>query len=248
MSELAFTKSFLSALDSRPIKLRADYVHDQGQTPRAPYTLPRLSPARPSMPKKSRTTTSANPGSAKSITITLKSARNPVLEVTILNAPLSTTSISDLKDAVRERILETGSDNKVATEKIKILYKRKPVTGNGKTVAEVMSDNGEEGLLAGGKGVEFGVMVMGGARVVDEQSQVQGQGEAQGEVKEQEQRKGCEGGEATAKAAFGPSGEDVLRTEQFWDDLQGYLEQRLKDEEVARKMRGVFKDAWAASH
>ena len=36
MSELAFTKSFISALDSRPIKLRADYVHDQGNTPRVP--------------------------------------------------------------------------------------------------------------------------------------------------------------------------------------------------------------------
>lgn len=28
MSELAFAKSFLSSLDSRPIKLRADHVFD----------------------------------------------------------------------------------------------------------------------------------------------------------------------------------------------------------------------------
>lgn len=28
MTELAFTKSFLSALDARPVKLRADYVFD----------------------------------------------------------------------------------------------------------------------------------------------------------------------------------------------------------------------------
>lgn len=38
MAEIAFAKNFLSALDSRPIKLRSDYVHDQGQTPRAPVS------------------------------------------------------------------------------------------------------------------------------------------------------------------------------------------------------------------
>jgi hypothetical protein len=31
MSELTFTKSFLSMLDSRPIKLRADHVFDPEQ-------------------------------------------------------------------------------------------------------------------------------------------------------------------------------------------------------------------------
>ncbi|BCS25043.1 uncharacterized protein APUU_41487S [Aspergillus puulaauensis] len=230
MSELAFTKSFLSTLDSRPVKLRADYVHDQGQTPRTPYVLPRLQPPHPSMPKKTATK-DANPGSSKSITITLKSARNPVLEITLRNAPLATTSVSDLKDAVRERIVETSTDNKVSLEKIKILYKRKPVSGTGKTVADVVSDAGDEELLSGGKGVEFGIMVMGGARVV----------EGQGEKGEAESS-----GESTAKAAVGPSGEALLETEQFWGDLQGYLEQRLKDEDVAKKWTGLFKDTWTA--
>ncbi|KAL4939823.1 hypothetical protein BDV06DRAFT_224661 [Aspergillus oleicola] len=244
MSELTFTKTFLSALDARPIKLRADAVQDQGQTPRAPYTLPRNPPSRPSMPKKTRSAaaTNANPGSAKSISINLKSARNPSFEFTIPNAPLSTTSIADLKDAVRERIVETNSDNKVASEKIKILFKRKPVSGNAKTVSEVVSDAGEEALLGGGGSVEFGVMVMGGARVLDSP-----EGQSQGQVEGQAERKVSEGGETTAKAAVGPSGEDVLQTVQFWDDLQGYLEQRLKDEDVARKMRGLFKGAWEAS-
>ncbi|KAL4952750.1 cell-cycle control medial ring component [Aspergillus filifer] len=238
MTELAFAKTFLSALDARPIKLRADAIQDQGQTPRAPYTLPRNLPSRPSMAKKSRleTTTNANPGSAKSISITLKSARNPVLEFTLPNAPISTTSVADLKDAVRERIVETGSNNKVSTEKIKILFKRKPVSGNAKTVSEVVSDAGGEGLLSGGGSVEFGVMVMGGARVADASEKSQEGANAE--------RKVSEVGETTAKAAVGLSGEDVLQTEQFWEDLQGYLEQRLKDEEVAKRMRGLFKGAW----
>lgn len=182
------------------------------------------------MPKKT-TTKDANPGSSKSIIITLKSARNPVLEITLRNAPLATTSVSDLKDAVRERIVETSTDSKVSLEKIKILYKRKPVSGTGKTVADVVSDAGEEELLSGGKGVEFGIMIMGGARVV----------EAQGEKGETENS-----GESTAKAAVGPSGEALLGTEQFWGDLQGYLEQRLKDEDVAKKWTGLFKDTWTA--
>ncbi|KAL4914652.1 cell-cycle control medial ring component-domain-containing protein [Aspergillus aurantiobrunneus] len=227
MSELSFIKSFLSTLDSRPIKLRADHVQDQGQTPRAPYFLPRLQPPHPSMPKKT-TTKDANPGSSKSINITLKSARNPALEFTLPNAPLATTSVSDLKDAVRERIVESNTENKVSLEKIKILFKRKPVSGTGKTVAEVVSDAGEEELLSGGKGVEFGVMVMGGARVVD------GQDEKGGE-------------EGNEEAAAGQSGEALLETEQFWVDLQGYLGQRLKDDDVARKWAGLFKDIWTAS-
>ncbi|KAL2846651.1 cell-cycle control medial ring component [Aspergillus pseudoustus] len=223
MSELAFVKNFLSTLDSRPVKLRPDYVHEQ-ETPRASYLLPRLQPPRPEMPKKTKTP--AAPGSSKSISITLKSARNPVLEFTLPNAPLSTTTISDLKDAVRERTLETSSENKVPLDKIKILYKRKPVTGTGKTVGDVLADAGD----GAEKEVEFGVMVMGGARVVE----AKGQQESSG------------GGETTVKAAVGPSGEEVLVTEQFWDDLQGYLAQRLKDEELAKKLRGIFGDAWAA--
>jgi hypothetical protein len=112
----------------------------------------------------------------------------------------------------------------VSVEKIKILYKRKPVTG--KTIAELLADEPE--MLAGGKEVEFGVMIMGGAKVVE------GGSSGEGDVS----------AAAAPKAAVGPSGEEVLRTEAFWDDLQGFLEQRLKDSEEARRLRGVFKGAW----
>ena len=110
------------------------------------------------MPKKVKPT--AAPGSSKSITIRLKSGRNPALEFTVPNAPLSTTSVEDLKDAVRGRVAD-AQDNKVPLEKIKILYKRKPVTG--KTISELLADEPE--MLAGGKEVEVGVMIMGGAKV-----------------------------------------------------------------------------------
>ncbi|PYI07776.1 hypothetical protein BO78DRAFT_460261 [Aspergillus sclerotiicarbonarius CBS 121057] len=228
MSEVSFVKTFLSALDSRPIKLRADYVLDEEQVgPRVPYLLPRLQAPHPEMPKK--VTPTMAPGSSKSITVHLKSARNPALEFSLPNAPITTTSVQDLKDAVRDRVAD-AQDNKISLEKIKILYKRKPVTG--KTIAEVLAD--EPGMLAGGKEVEFGVMIMGGAKVVEP---VSGQ-----------EKEGGEGNVSpTPKAAVGPSGEEVLQTEAFWDDLQGFLEQRIKDTEEAKKLRELFNGAWVAS-
>ncbi|THC92525.1 hypothetical protein EYZ11_008008 [Aspergillus tanneri] len=221
MAELAFIKSFLSSLDSRPIKLPEDYVLDPEASVRGPYLLPRLQSPHPEMPKKVKPTIA--PGSSKSITVRLKSARNPPLEFTLPSAPLSTTSVNDLKDAVRERVAD-AQDKEVALDKIKILYKRKPVTG--KSIAEILSD--EPAMLAGGKEVEFGVMIMGGAKVVET---------------------GTETAKAssTSKRALGPSGEVLLETDAFWDDLEGYLQQRLKDVEEAKRLRALFKGAWAAS-
>ncbi|EYE90745.1 uncharacterized protein EURHEDRAFT_526822 [Aspergillus ruber CBS 135680] len=228
MAELAFAKSFLSALDPKPVKLRADYVLPPEQVDlRGPYLLPRLPPSHPPMPKKTKSITA--PGSSKSITIHLKSTRNPALEFTLPTAPLSTTSVEDLKDAVRERVADS-SGNKMSVEKVKILYKRKPISG--KTVAEVLA-GADDGLLGGGKEVEFGVMIMGGATVVEPPvggTEEKGEGE----------------GEVTAKPVVGPSGEDVLETETFWDDLQGFLMQRVKDVEEAKRLRALFKEAWSS--
>ncbi|KAJ5957979.1 uncharacterized protein N7479_005129 [Penicillium vulpinum] len=229
MSELTFTKSFLSMLDSRPIKLRADHVFDPEQIGlRVPYTLPRLSAPHPPMPKKVRSTQA--PGSSKSITVRVKSARNPALEFLISNTPLSTTSVQDIRDAVRLRVTDAHG-GQVPLDKIKILYKRKPVTGTGKTLAEVLAD--EPVIMAGGKEVEIGVMIIGGAQVVE--SAV-----TQPEITEKRD-------ESPPKVAIGPSGEEILHTEAFWHDLQGYLEQRLKDEGEAKRLKLMFKEAWSST-
>ncbi|GMF70410.1 unnamed protein product [Aspergillus oryzae] len=215
MAEVNFIKSFISSLDSRPIKLPADYVIDPERVGRVPV------PPHPEMPKKVKQAQA--PGSAKSITVNLKSARNPVLEIKLSNKPISTTSVQDLKDAVRDRVVDAQS-NKIPLDKIKILYKRKPVTG--KTISEILADEPE--MLAGGKEVEFGVMIMGGAKVVDEDQEMVDRG-------------------ASPKAALGPSGESVLETDDFWEDLEGFLAQRIKDNEEATKLRSLFKEAWSSS-
>lgn len=187
------------------------------------------------MPKKVKTATA--PGSSKSIKIHLKSTRNPILEFTLLNAPLSTTSVEDLKDAVQARVLD-GQDSKIPLEKIKILYKRKPVSN--KTVAELLSD--EPGMLSGGKEVEFGIMIMGGAKVVELTPSAAAVTAAE---------TGAETGAADEKpspsAAVGPSGKEVLQTSAFWDDLQGYLSQRIKDVDEAQRLRTLFHSAWTST-
>ncbi|KKK22443.1 hypothetical protein ARAM_004426, partial [Aspergillus rambellii] len=202
------------------------------------YLLPRLQPPHPEMPKKTKRTLA--PGSSKSITVHLKSARNPTFEFTVSNVPVSTTTIQDLKDSVRGRVVDGEDNGAVALDKIKILYKRKLVSGTSKTIAEVMCDEPE--LLTGGKEVLFGVMIMGGAKVVE------GALEEEGEASATSDAAAAAAAAATVpKAAVGPSGEALLETEQFWDDLQGFLGQRLKDEDEAKQLSVLFKGAWAAS-
>ncbi|KAK5938066.1 hypothetical protein PMZ80_009655 [Knufia obscura] len=40
------------------------------------------------------------------------------------------------------------------------------------------------------------------------------------------------------------SGDAVLQGEEFWKDLEGFLAQRIRSQEDARRLRGVFEKAW----
>lgn len=42
----------------------------------------------------------------------------------------------------------------------------------------------------------------------------------------------------------GPSGKEILETEEFWKDLQGYLEQRIKAEAEAARLVQKWKSDW----
>jgi hypothetical protein len=50
-----------------------------------------------------------------------------------------------------------------------------------------------------------------------------------------------------AAEGSGPSGVEVLKQAEFWDDLQGFLEQRLRDQGEAARLRKIFEGAWRAS-
>ena len=55
---------------------------------------------------------------------------------------------------------------------------------------------------------------------------------------------GREKDESPAPAAQGASGAAVMGEKGFWDDLGGFLEQRVRDPEVARKALRLFEEAW----
>ncbi|KAK8130060.1 hypothetical protein PG999_002440 [Apiospora kogelbergensis] len=188
MTEVTFAKQFLAALDSRPLKLSADHVEDPRSYPaRSAYTLPR--PSKPmSKPKNRGVGDGGPPGSERSFTVVIKSLRNPPLDLK-LTSQTPNTSMLDLKAAVAAEL--AGG---VAPEKIKLLYKKKPVVDS-----KVLKELAEEG---GPTTLEFSVM--------------------------------------------GTSGSETLQSPEFWDDLKGFLLQRIRDEKEATKVFDTFQTAWKA--
>ncbi|KAL8729252.1 MAG: hypothetical protein Q9166_004873 [cf. Caloplaca sp. 2 TL-2023] len=97
---------------------------------------------------------------------------------------------------------------------------------------------GEEGAKDGE--VELGVMVVGGATTAPAGSTSAGNGGAGEDVK----MGGVEDGKGEVPVAQGPSGEEVMGTAEFWDDLKGWLMQRVRDEGKAEEAWSLFKRGW----
>ena len=107
--------------------------------------------------------------------------------------------------------------------------------GDSKTVLEVIgTDAGSE--------VEFGVMVMGGAVAGGAGTPVT----SPPAVAPNEAEKGLTGEQQAdaSAAAQGPSGKEVVAGNEFWEDLRGFLVQRIRDEKEGERLAGVFKGAW----
>jgi len=146
MTEISFAKTFLSTLDSRPIKLQPDHVSNpQTLEITATYTLPRMSTQ-----FKKRTGDSkedADTQKSSTINVTLKSSRNPMMSLSLPGTDLG-ASVLQLKEKVATELKIEG------TEKIRVLYKKKPA-GDIKTVKELVGEEDVSGE------VELGVMIMG---------------------------------------------------------------------------------------
>lgn len=93
--------------------------------------------------------TSLAPGQERSITVTLKSLRNPPLDIKLSSQPLN-TSILDIKNQVE-------SQSRIPADKIKLLDNKKPVPDS-KVLKDLITDTQSS--------VEFSVMVIGGAAAV----------------------------------------------------------------------------------
>ncbi|GAP85638.1 putative ubiquitin supergroup protein [Rosellinia necatrix] len=205
MTEVSFSKSFLAALDGRPIKLSPDHVEDpKTYQARGAYILPKMPKA---MSK--RKGGSVAPGQERSLAVTVKSLRNPPLDLR-LSSQAPGTSVHDVKASVAR---ETG----IAEARIRMLHRKKPVPDS-KVLRDLVGDDDVA--------VEFSVMIMGGTTAAA--AALPAKPDAQPGV------------------AQGLSGADVLQTPGFWDDLNGFLLQRIRDEQLASDLVTTFQQAWKA--
>ena len=141
-----------------------------------------------------------------------------------LQSQALTTSIYDLKAAY-------AKDASVDINKIKVLWKKKPAVDS-KTVAELIED-------PSAKEAEFSIMLLPGAATSAAQTPVS---TPPVEVPPPVLPTGGNVG-GSAAAAQGPSGTELLQTEEFWGDLKGFLAQRLRDETEGERLAGVFRGA-----
>ncbi|KAI0394964.1 cell-cycle control medial ring component-domain-containing protein [Xylariaceae sp. FL0594] len=199
MAEVTFVKSFLAALDGRPLKLSPDHVEDpKTYQTRSAYILPKM-PKAMSKRKGARLT----PGQERSLAVTVTSIRNPPFNLK-LSSQDRNTSVHDIKAIVAK---ETG----ILEDKIKILHKKKPVPDS-KVLRDLVAEDDQA--------IDFSVMVIGGgssATMMKPESQQRQQG---------------------------LSGAEVLRTEEFWNDLKSFLLQRTRDEQVAAELMSTFQSSW----
>ena len=202
------------------------------------YILPHAS--LPPLKKRKRATASTD-----KLHITLTSPRNPPLSINTDQS--ASISVLELKNIVSE-------DASIPVNKIKVLYGKKPVH-DAKTLQELLGDESPDA-------VEMGLLIMGGAAsVVPREPKEPKAAEAPGtdggpkmnidERPETSQEKakdrdtemrdaddGC-----LPSTAVGVHGKEVLNTPEFWDDLKGFLQQRLEDEHLGHGVCDRFKQS-----
>jgi hypothetical protein len=111
------------------------------------------------------------------------------------------------------------------------LYNKKP-TSDSKTLKDLLGDAADTT-----KDVEFSVMVMGGGAA----------GKATPSPAASPAIEIPQPDLPSAPVAQGPSGAELLKTAAFWDDLKGFLQQRLKDEGEAARLASLFQSSWQKS-
>lgn len=171
----------------------------------------------PTEMSKPRGRAAAAPGQERSVTVTLRSLRNPPLDITLAAQALD-TSLLDVKQAAAARA-------RIPADKLKILHNKRPVPDS-----KILRDVVGEGQAAV---VEFSVMVIGGAAAILPEETMDVDGDA-GE------------GAGAARRRRAEKGEAAVEQDRFWEDLNGFLMQRVKDEDTAAELTTVFKNAWEA--
>ncbi|KAL3960136.1 hypothetical protein ACCO45_005253 [Purpureocillium lilacinum] len=148
MTEVAFARTFLSSLDSRPVKLSPDHVEDPKNFPARPPMLTRSSTSSPhAAGHEPAQEPRPRPGTQHHRHAQVSA--EPALDIKLTSQPLA-TSLLDIKNAV-------SSQTRIPVDKMKILYNKRPLTDS-KILKEVVGESD--------KAVEFSVMVIGGAAAI----------------------------------------------------------------------------------
>lgn len=148
------------------------------------------------------------PGQERSVTVHVKSLREPPIDLKLTSQPL-TTSLLDMKSIVSEK-------TRIPVEKMRLLHRKKPVPDS-KVLKELLGEDENS--------IEFSVMVIGGAAAIK-----------QADPKD----------ESNVASGAEPTGAAALETQEFWDDLKGFLMQRLKDEKQAEELAKSWRIDWDA--
>ncbi|RYP68808.1 hypothetical protein DL771_006426 [Monosporascus sp. 5C6A] len=227
MTEVSFAQSFLAMLDSRPVKLSPEHVEDPRNYPaRSAYTLPKMS--RP-MSKRRSAASPAAPGQEPAVSVSVRPLQRnhpafpPDAALRLPGAQTRGTPLLDIKAAVAAA---TG----IPADRLKLLHKRRPVSDT-KVLGDLLGAAGD-----GEMAVELSAMVMGGGGAATAATNTAGGG-----TDDNTDNKAAE-----VVAQGGPSGADVLGTPVFWDDLKGFLLQRVRDEKLAGELSETFQTAWKA--
>lgn len=160
-----------------------------------------------------------------------------------------TVTLSDiaLDTTVYEVKTQYASKTGLQPDKIKLLLNKKPIQDL-KTLKDIGVD----------QDVELSVMIMGGATgttpraqspaVTEKLSAPAAAAPDPDKMDVDESGPAPDSEKAAAEAGKLDSAEDsaasMLKTDEFWVDLQGFLSQRLRDEKEGEKLSKLFKEAW----
>ncbi|KAK5071867.1 hypothetical protein LTR64_004354 [Lithohypha guttulata] len=207
------------------------------------------------------------------LNIVLKSSRNPAMTLSLPSTPPSTT-IASLRQQIQDYL--GGSSVVSSTDKIKILHNKKPIPASKQTVGDIVGADAavkdlELGVMVMGGAPDPAPQdtTAGTTTAIKaHQPEPAGPGSENAAV---EAETGLNPEEAITSTAADPmevdqstskgrsesqsqpvqpgedSGNDVLQTPEFWSDLEGFLAQRIRNQEEASRLRGLFERAWRSS-
>ena len=175
------------------------------------------------------------------------------MSLTLQSLPYTTT-ISSVKESIQSHL--GGPTVLSSLDKVKILLNKKPIPSSKKTIADAFKESDVEGK----EDVTLSVMIMGGApdppsgpaeipapsATGEEVPAAAIAASAPGSEKAQAQADKMEGVEKQQRPVEVAGWQDEVSKREFWDDLQGFLQQRLKDAEGGKKLRDVIEKAWRA--